>query len=127
MLYVPFSNIQKIIKDMEVYIYPTALDRQKYGHMVANVFRIEDAPVSVENMKYVLGTNNMMADEFTKNGAIVAVLCKLQHDENTASGYYWSTENSNDIILGSSTLVEGKFVVDESAPITKLIPEFVNN
>lgn len=126
-LYVPFSEIQKIDIGMKAYIYPTSVDRQKYGHMEATVFRKDKAPVSVGNMKYVLGANNMMSDEFTKNGAIVAVLCKLTHDDSTASGYYWSTDNSKDLLVNSTTMVEAKFIVDESAPITKLIPEFVNN
>ncbi len=126
-LYVPVSNINKIKVGMKADIFPTAYDSQKYGHMEAEVIRIEEYPVDINNLKYIYGTNNQLSNEFTKEGTVYQVLCRLTHDDNTLSGYWWSTDNSIDLMITESTMVKGKFVVDESAPITKLIPEFVNN
>lgn len=126
-LYVPATDINKIKTGMQVDIFPTAYDSQKYGHMEAVVYRIEEYPVDIENMKYILGTDNQLVNEFTKEGTVYQVLCVLTHDDNTLSGYWWSTENSKELIISDSTIVKGKIIVDESAPITKLIPEFVNN
>lgn len=126
-LYVKASSINLVKEDMSVDIYPTAYNSQKYGHMKATVFRVEKYPVNVNNLHYILGADNQLSNEFTQEGSVYQVLCNIERDESTASGYWWSTANSKDLIIDTGTIVKAKIITEEVAPITKLIPEFVNN
>ena len=66
----------------------------------------------------------MVAEQFAANGPIVSIVCKIKTDISTKSGYYWSSESAKNLTISNGTLVSAKIVVDECAPITKLIGKF---
>lgn len=118
--YVPLSLAKQLEKGMEVLLYPTSVDTQKYGHMEAYVDSIGDYAVSTSNMWYVLGADNLMAEQFLNEGPVVSVICRIKTDTDSKSGFYWTSENGNDLVISNGTFVSAKIVTDESAPITKL-------
>lgn len=121
--YVPLAYAPKYQEGMEVLVYPTAVDSQKYGHMKAEIIAVEKYATNTGSFAYVLGSDNMVAEQFAANGPVVAVVCKLETDANTQSGYYWSSDASKNLTISSGTVVTAKVVVEECAPITKLIGE----
>lgn len=122
--YVPLVNAQKFEKGMKVLVYPAAVDSQKYGHMEAEVLFLEEYATNTNSLAYVLGTGNLVAEQFASNGPIVAVVCKLKTDSSTKSGYYWSSEDGKKLTVSGGTIVSAKVIVEECAPITKLIGKF---
>jgi HlyD family secretion protein len=122
--YVPLSSAQKFAKGMKVLIYPTAIDSQKYGHMEAEIVSIEPYATNTESLFYMLGSGNMVAEQFASNGPIVSVVCKIKNDNSTKSGYYWSSDKAQNIVVSNGNVISAKIVTEECAPITKLIGDF---
>lgn len=122
--YVPLAYAQKFEKGMEVMVYPTSIDSQKYGHMEAEIISVDEYATNTNSLAYVLGSGNMVAEQFASNGPIVSVVCKIKTDKKTKSGYYWSSDSAKNLTISKGTVISAKIVVDECAPITKLIGKF---
>ena len=119
--YVPLVYAQKFEEGMEVLVYPTSVDSQKYGHMEAEIVSVDEYAANTDSLAYVLGNGNMVAQQFAANGPIVSVVCEIKTDEDTKSGFYWSNKSAKKLTVSNGTIVSAKIVVDECAPITKLI------
>lgn len=122
--YVPLAYAQKFEKGMEVLVYPTSIDSQKYGHMEAEIISVDEYATNTNSLAYVLGSGNMVAEQFASNGPIVSIVCKIKTDTATKSGYYWSSDSAKNLTISNGTIISAKIVVDECAPITKLIGKF---
>lgn len=122
--YVPLAYAQKFEKGMEVLVYPTSIDSQKYGHMEAEIISVDEYATNTNSLAYVLGSGNLVAEQFASNGPIVSIVCKIKTDTETKSGYYWSSNSAKNLTISNGTLITAKIVVDECAPITKLIGKF---
>lgn len=119
--YVPVSTAELLNEDMKVSLYPTALDSQKYGHMEATIKEIGEYTVATSNMWYVLGTDNLVAEQFLDNGPVVSVVCEIKTDKSTKSGFYWTNDNGGNLTISNGTYISAKVVVSEEKPITKLV------
>ena len=122
--YVPLAYAQKFKPGMEVLVYPTSIDSQKYGHMEAEIVFVDEYATNVASLSHVLGSGNMVAEQFASNGPIVSVVCKIKTDSTTKSGFYWSSDKAKNLTISNGTVISAKIVVDECAPITKLIGKF---
>jgi hypothetical protein len=89
--------------------------------MEATIEKIESYPVNSSNMWYVLGTDNLVADQFLQNGPVVAVICEIKKDSSTKSGYYWTSEQGEKLTISNGAYVSAKIVVSEDKPIEKLL------
>lgn len=118
--FVPLMEAKQLKAGMEVILYPSSVDSRKYGHMEAEIFSVSKFSVNASNLKYVVGSDNLIADQFVNNGPIISVICKIKTDSSSNSGYYWSTENGKNLTVSNGTLMSAKIVIDECAPITKL-------
>ena len=119
--YIPLAYAQKFKTGMEVLVYPTSVDSQKYGHMEAEIVSVDEYATNFNSLTYVFGSGNQVAEQFASNGPIVSVVCKLKTDPNTKSGYFWSSDSAKNLTVTNGSVVSAKIVVDECAPITKLI------
>lgn len=119
--YVPVTEVNTINKGMKASLYLMSSDSQKYGHMEAEIYNIGSYPANAENVALQVGANNGVSNSILANGPVVTVVCKLKRDSNTKSGFYWSNKNGKDKTLQSGTLLSAKIIVDESAPISKLL------
>ncbi len=119
--YAPITSGKKIQEGMEVLIYPTTVNKQEYGHMEATVESVDDYITSVENMQVQLGDDKLV-EVFLQEGPVVEVTCRLRRDENTDSGYYWSSKKGAALLINEGTMMEASVVIEEKAPITMLIP-----
>lgn len=122
--YVPLAYAQKFEEGMKVQVYPTSVDSQKYGHMEAEIISVDKYATNTNSLSYVLGSGNMVAEQFASNGPVVSIVCKIKTDKETKSGFYWSSGSAKDLIISNGMVVSAKIVVDECAPITKLVGKF---
>lgn len=118
--YVPVAVGEQLTKDMDVLIYPASVDSQKYGHMEAQVEQVGEYAVSAANMQYVIGNDNLFAEQFLAQGPVVSVVCKIKTDEQSKNGYFWTNKNGNSLSVPTGTLVSAKIVTKNEAPIQKL-------
>lgn len=119
--YVPTAQAGQLKKDMKVLVSPTSVDSQKYGRMEAWIEEVGAYPAENQNLWYVLGKDNLVAEQFLAEGPVTAVVCRLRTDSTSSNGYYWSSENGKKLTLSNGTFVSGTIIISENAPITKLI------
>lgn len=118
--YVPVGVGEQLKRDMEVLVYPIAADHQKYGHMKAKIRHIGEYAASAENMQYVIGNDNMLADQFFSQGPVISVVCKIEPDHLSGNGYFWTNKAGRSVSVTNKMLVNAKIVIKEEAPIYKL-------
>ena len=119
--YVPLSDAKKIETGMEAQVYPSTINKQECGHMIAEVEYINPYVATTTEMERHLGSDALV-QAFSAEGAVVEVHCRLEKDGNTASGYQWSSEKGNEVMLSTGTLVTVTVITGEKKPIDLLIP-----
>lgn len=119
--YVPVADGRKLKEGMRVVVCPTTVNKQEYGHMEGKIIQVDSYVTSMEDMRNRLGDDTLVQG-FQQNGAVVSVICELEKDGDTASGYWWSNRKGRTVELTEGTFITGDVVVAEKAPITMLIP-----
>lgn len=119
--YIPVGEGKKVLSGMDVMIYPTTVNKQEYGHMKGTVRSVASYVTSAADMQKTLGNDNLV-EAFLSNGPVVEVVCSIETDDSTASGYYWSSKKGRDITLTEGTMLTASVVTEKKAPITMLIP-----
>lgn len=117
--YVPLNQVAKLERGMTVQVYLDGVDSQSKGHMTARITNIDAYAANNSGMASVLGADNNLIAVFQQYGAVVAVACEF-YPGNTSSGYYWTNEKGNDVIVPNGALVSAKITTKEVAPISKL-------
>ncbi len=119
--YASATDGRKIKEGMKVQVYPTTVNRQEYGHMSATVESVDTYFTSTERMEQMLG-NDVLVQSFLTDGPVIEVICRLEEDDSTISGYAWSSDKGQNVELEPGTLVESSVVIEEKAPITLVLP-----
>ncbi len=119
--YVPIADGRKIEEGMQVMVYPSTAARQEYGHMAGEVTYVENYVTPQEDMLEQLGDQSLVS-LFSGYGPVVAVDIELKTDENTKSGFWWSSRKGKTVRLADGTPVNCDIVIDSKAPITMVIP-----
>ncbi|MBO4374122.1 MAG: biotin/lipoyl-binding protein [Lachnospiraceae bacterium] len=120
-LYVDVDSGKKIKKGMDVKIYPSTVNKQEYGHILAKVDHVDEYVTGMESIKNRLG-DEALAQSFAGNGPVVQVVCRMDSDASTKSGYKWSGAKGAEVSLSPGTLLTADIVTDKKAPITMLLP-----
>ncbi len=118
--FVPVTEARKIHSGMEIQIYPAGVDNQQDGHMTGTVVSIGEYAVGVNNMAYVLGVDNQLADIFISSGPVVSVVCEIKTDSGSENGFFWTNANGKKLAVGNGTLFSAKIITGEYAPISKI-------
>lgn len=120
--YMNLGEGKKVEEGMTVNIYPTTLAKEEYGHMTGTVIKVADYVTSYAGLYTRVG-DSILAETFSKNGAMVEVVCEIKTDENSVNGYAWSTRKGSEVELQEGTLLTGRIVIRTVPPITMLIPK----
>ncbi len=120
-LYVKLSDARRLKSGMDVYVFPSTVNKQEYGHIEGKISSVSDHAADMTNMVEQLGSQSL-ADDFRKAGTVVEVRCTLARDNATASGYSWSTDKGDKVTLDSGTLVTATVVTEYKRPIDLFIP-----
>lgn len=125
--YVDQNTAKQLENGMEAAVYLNAVDSGTYGHMKAEITNVDRYVSSAGAMAELLGADGQLTAMLTQNGPVVAVSCELQADENTESGYYFSSGKGTEVELIGGELATVQIVVDEYAPISMVFPMFGGN
>lgn len=113
---------KNVKEGMEVNIYATNLPKEEYGHMTGTVVSVADYVTSYADLYTRLG-DETLASTFSKDGAVLEVVCELDVDAGTQSGFAWSTDKGKKVDLEVGTMLQGSVITDDVPPITMLIPK----
>ena len=113
---------KNVKEGMKINIYPNTLPKEEYGHMSGTVVSVADYVTSAADVYNRLGDSSLVQN-FSKEGVVVEIVCEIDRDESTASGFAWSSKKGKQAELTEGTLLTGTIVIEEVPPITMLIPK----
>lgn len=119
--YVNLGDAKKLEPGMQTYIYPSTVDKNEYGHILGKVQSVSDHVATTSEMQQQLG-NDSLVETFSKSGPTVEVICELEKDAGTSSGYRWSSDKGSEIKLSQGTMIDATIITEEKKPIDLLIP-----
>ena len=120
-IYVSAQQGGKIKPGMEAQIIPSIVNKEEYGYMVGRVVSVSDYPATSQAMLSTLGSEELVA-MLMGEGVPVQVKIDLTPDDQTVSGYKWSSYSGPPIVIPSGTLVQGAVIISKERPVTKIIP-----
>lgn len=120
-IYVPAEQGGKILPGMEVQISPTIVNKEEYGFMLGRVQSVSKYTSTTQSMLQTLG-NEKLVSFLAGNGAPLMIKVDLIRDENTVSGYKWSSSEGPPISIQSGTIIQSDIVINREKPINKVIP-----
>lgn len=106
---------------MMMQVSPGTAEVYDYGYIIARVTAVSDAPATEEGMLALLG-NQRLVESFTEKGAPIAVEADLEIDDDTPSGFRWSSSKGPPFQIRSGTLCSARVITQEQRPITLVIP-----
>lgn len=122
--FLPVGTGKAIQVGMSAIVNPLSVDTQKYGHMEATVIGVDDYITSKDEIKSIIGNNDSLSEYISSNMPLTAIVLSLVTDEASDNGYYWTNKNGKRLSINDGTLMDIKLIVNESSPISKLLPIF---
>ncbi|WP_027398978.1 NHLP bacteriocin system secretion protein [Anaerovorax odorimutans] len=122
-LYVPAEQGGEILPGMKAQISPTIVNKEEYGFMIGRVISVSEYPATTESMMQTLENKNLVS-MLEGKGTTIMVLIDLIPDDNTESGYKWSSNKGPSISVNSGTIIQGSVITNREKPISKVIPLF---
>jgi len=120
-LYVSIDDGLRIHPGMVAQVSPNTVQQEEYGLMWGEVTTVKGVPSTADEMLGVLG-NDSLVNALNAAGKLVEVRIQLSIDENTPSGYQWTSVTGPPHEIYSGTLGDGIIVVDEQRPIEIILP-----
>ena len=100
--YMDLDSGKNVKKGMEVHIYPTNVSKEEYGHMKGEVVAVANYVTSQADLFAKLG-DQTLANTFGKDGSVIEITCEIARDDNTVSGFFWSSQKgANSAFLSAS-------------------------
>jgi HlyD family secretion protein len=121
LLFISTAHGKKVLQNMDVRIEPAAFRKEEYGALIGKASWISDFPVSREGLEAKL-QNQALVESFFKEGAPYEVRVDLVKDEQTPSGYRWTSGKGPQSKISSGSTVQAQIVIKEQRPAEMVIP-----
>ncbi len=121
-MYVSADNAKNAKKGMTVFVSPSTVAPEEYGHIIGEVTYVSEYPetsASIEN-----DINESLARKFTASGPVYKVIIRLGRDASSFSGYRWTSGKGPRVNITSGTICTGQISVEEQRPLDLVIPVF---
>lgn len=112
---------KRIKPGMTMLVAPSVARREEFGVVIGEVVSVSAFPASPRGMMHIL-ENEKLVELLSKNGPPIKVRAKLVKDDDSISGFKWSSGKGAPIKLQSGTMCQAEVVVEEQHPISLLIP-----
>ncbi len=121
--YVPVDKGKRVELGMLIQLAPNGVDVALSGSLIGIVDNVSQYPVSSEAVQKSLG-NDTLAQWIMRNGSVVEVKFELVKDEDSESGYLWTSVvgEHKEIIAGS--FGTGSIIIERQPPIEKVFYKF---
>ena len=121
MIYLAPQDGKRVKKDMSALVVPTTVKKEEYGGIQGRVTYVSPFPVTPQSMQAIL-QNEELVENFSKDGAPIAVRIRLARDSNTFSGLKWSSSKGPEQEITPGTLMRGRITVREQSRFSLVIP-----
>lgn len=120
-LYIPGDEAVGVSPGDAVDLTVQTVPAQKYGVLRGEVEAVGRAPRTEEQITAFLG-DSRLAEQFSRQGAPVVVLVRLEKSSATETGYRWSVDGGPPYALQSMTAVTGAVHLEAQHPADWLLP-----
>lgn len=121
LLFIPPDLGKRIRAGFAVNVEPTVTKKEEFGTVRGVVRSVSELPLSTNAINSLLH-NDKLVEQFTANGAPVAVRADLVEDASTASGLAWTSGAGPDFDIENGTLVSATITTNRQAPVTLILP-----
>ncbi|MEI8185461.1 MAG: NHLP bacteriocin system secretion protein [Chlorobiaceae bacterium] len=121
-MYVSADNAKNAKRGMKVYISPSTVKPEEYGHIIGDVITVDDYPSTLESIQNDI--NEVVARKFTSGPPVYKIITRLQRDSSSYSGYRWTSGKGPHVTINSGTLCTGRIIDEEKRPVDLVIPVF---
>ncbi len=115
-LYVSVWDGMRIQTGMVAKLSPVTVVKEEFGLMLGRVTSVERGASTYEDMVRIL-ENDTLVQSLASSGKLVEVRVELEMDENTPSGYRWTSVQGPPTTVQRGTICNGIIVIDEQRPI----------
>ncbi len=120
--YFPVKDGKRIKSDLEINITPDTVKRERFGGIIGSITSISNFPVTKEGASFVVGNPEIVENVIGESGGQIEAYAQLKKDDNTFSGYEWSSSKGPQQKLTAGTTITARVKVEERAPITFVLP-----
>lgn len=120
-LYVPAVDGKLVQPQMQLKISPSNIQPEMYGFLRGRVQTVSSYPSSINSMMRIL-QNQQLVNEIIKDGTQVEIMGELNVDNETVSGYQWTTKAGPNFKLQPGTICKVEIQIEEKKPIDLMIP-----
>ncbi|MEM6718290.1 MAG: NHLP bacteriocin system secretion protein [Bacteroidota bacterium] len=120
-LYIPSQDGKKIKEGMEALISPSTVQPQEYGFIKGKVTYVSDFPITQKGMMMTV-KNDQLVSGMLSRGAMFEVYVEFEKDENSYSGFKWTSATGPQIAINEGTSCMGKITVKSEPPVAVVIP-----
>ncbi len=113
---------KQLHKGMRVRVSPSTVSKEQYGSIIGYVENISDYPVTSEAVVNYVG-NFAVAQNLISGNHTIEVLVRLEHSDETPSGYQWTSVTGPDVQITAGTLSEVWATMEQRPPISFILPK----
>lgn len=114
-VFVSHHDGKQIKQGMHAYLLPAFMSAYSYGYIKGIVSHVSEFPASKESVYPYLGNMNLV-DEYFIGGAPFVLRIDLDRNQQTASGYNWTSHLGAPEQLSAGSAVQVKIVKEELHP-----------
>lgn len=124
-LYIPIEQGKRVETGMSIQLAPNGVDTSQSGWLLGVVRSVSQYPTSTTAMSKVLG-NEQLVQYILNNerGAVMEVKFDLVKDENSESGYLWTSFVGQHKPITAGSFCTGSIIIDRVPPIEKVFYKF---
>ena len=124
-IYVPSEVGKQVKKGMTAQVTPTYIKREEYGSMIGTVISVSPFPVNSKKIQSTLQNENLVKT-FSEDKSQIEVRVALKKDQNTSSGFAWTSSQGPDKKITQGSLLSARVTIERKRPISLVIPAFKN-
>jgi HlyD family secretion protein len=121
-VYFAIADGKKIQPGMKILVTPDTIKRERFGSILGEVVAVSPLAITRAGATSVVGNSEVINRLIDSEGGKIEVMVKLNLNPDTVSGYQWSSSQGPNTQLTLGTTLTAKVTVEETAPITFLLP-----
>lgn len=124
-LYIPIEQGKRVEPGMSIQLAPNGVDTSQTGWLLGVVRSVSQYPTSITTMNKDLG-NEQLVQYILNNekGAVMEVKFDLVKDEDSPSGYLWTSFIGEHKPITAGSFCTGSIIIDRIPPLEKVFYKF---
>lgn len=120
-LYIPVEKGKRVEKGMTIHLVPNGVEVSESGSLIGIVRSVSQYPVSMQGVQKNLGNAHLASwVAETEKSALMEVRFDLVKDEESPSGYLWTSVVGKHPPITAGSFCKGSIVIDSKPPIEKV-------